>query len=105
VPPEFGLGLKVPETITVARWPGHARYGARAGELNEHFLDASLLDLALLRALEPHQGHVPVLMFEFGAFSKSDFANPRTSTSDWSVSSATCRRGGTTAWRSATRST
>jgi uncharacterized protein YecE (DUF72 family) len=41
VPPDFGFGLKVPETITVARWPGHARYGAKAGEPNEHFLDAS----------------------------------------------------------------
>jgi uncharacterized protein YecE (DUF72 family) len=76
VPPDFGFGLKVPETITVARWPGHARYGAKAGEPNEHFLDASLLDMALLRALEPHRRRVPVLMFEFGAFSKSDFARP-----------------------------
>jgi uncharacterized protein YecE (DUF72 family) len=76
VPPDFGFGLKVPETITVTRWPGHPRYGTKAGEMNEHFLDASLLDMALIRALEPYRRHVPVLMFEFGAFSKSDFARP-----------------------------
>jgi hypothetical protein len=29
----------------------------------EHILNASLLDMALLRALELHRRHVPVLMF------------------------------------------
>jgi hypothetical protein len=28
-PPTFALGFKVPEQITVQRWPGHARYGPR----------------------------------------------------------------------------
>ena len=31
-----------PEDITVARWPGHARYGARAGAENRGFLDPQL---------------------------------------------------------------
>src|ERR1700722_7069030 len=31
VPPGFGFGFKVPEMVTVSRWPSHARYGAKAG--------------------------------------------------------------------------
>jgi len=30
-PSGFTVGLKVPETVTVTRWPGHPRYGKRAG--------------------------------------------------------------------------
>jgi uncharacterized protein YecE (DUF72 family) len=40
VPKDFIFGLKVPEDITVARWPKHARYGKKAGNDNEHFLNA-----------------------------------------------------------------
>jgi len=72
VPPHFGFGLKVPEEITVLRWPGHARYGVRAGKENEHFLDASLFERAFTKLLEPHRQHVPVMMFEFGTFSSKE---------------------------------
>jgi uncharacterized protein YecE (DUF72 family) len=72
-PPDFGFGLKVPEDLTVPRWPGHARYGPRAGLPNEHFLDAPLLERAFVRPLEPHRRQVAVLIFEFGAFSPQDF--------------------------------
>jgi Protein of unknown function DUF72 len=37
-PPSLLFGLKVPENITVAKWPGHARYGKRAGQANDAFL-------------------------------------------------------------------
>jgi uncharacterized protein YecE (DUF72 family) len=40
-PPSFLFGFKVPEDITVARWPGHARYGTRAGQENPGFLNAA----------------------------------------------------------------
>ncbi|HEY7327731.1 MAG TPA: DUF72 domain-containing protein [Gemmataceae bacterium] len=73
LPSTFGFGLKVPEEITVKRWPGHARYGSRAGRPNEHFLDVAHLDRAFGRVLEPHRGHVAVMMFEFGTFSSMDF--------------------------------
>ena len=43
-PPGFLFGLKVPEDITVATWPTHARYGTRAGRQNAHFLDAATFD-------------------------------------------------------------
>jgi uncharacterized protein YecE (DUF72 family) len=73
LPAAFGFGLKVPEEITVKRWPGHARYGSRAGQPNEHFLDVAHFDRAFTRVLKPHRRHVAVLMFEFGAFSPMDF--------------------------------
>ncbi len=68
--PRLLFGLKVPETITVKEWPGHARYGERAGKANEHFLDAELLQRALLEPLEPYAQQVGVLIFEFGTMGK-----------------------------------
>ena len=76
VPANFGFGLKVPEQVTVTRWPGHPRYGAKAGEDNEHFLDAALFKGSFLDLLEPYRDHVAVLIFEFGTFAKMDFATP-----------------------------
>jgi uncharacterized protein YecE (DUF72 family) len=62
----------VPEQITVTRWPAHARYGVRAGEWNESFLDASLFTGAFAELLSPHKQHVGVMMFEFGTMSKRE---------------------------------
>ena len=56
------------------RWPGHARYGKRAGLDNENFLNAALFEEAFLKALEAHRRQVAVVMFEFGTFAKKDFA-------------------------------
>lgn len=70
------FGLKVPEDITVHSWPGHARYGARAGKINDSFLDATLLKNLFLERLRPHLHHVGVVMFEFGTLNKSAFATP-----------------------------
>jgi uncharacterized protein YecE (DUF72 family) len=74
VPSTFAFGLKVPEFITVARWPAHARYGSRAGGRNEGFLDAELFDRQFVRPLEFYRGHVGALIFEFGQLAKADFA-------------------------------
>ena len=57
------------------RWPGHARYGPRSGTQNEHFLDTALFERAFARVLEPHRGQVAVMMFEFGAFAREEFAD------------------------------
>jgi uncharacterized protein YecE (DUF72 family) len=61
--------LKVPEHLTVARWPEHARYGKVAGQPNQHFLEPRFFTEAFLRPIQPHQAQVAVLMFEFGTFS------------------------------------
>jgi uncharacterized protein YecE (DUF72 family) len=78
IPSPFCFGLKVPEPITVSRWPGHARYGARGGQANDAFLDAALFDRAFATALEPHRHQVAVMIFEFGTFAKKDFPSAAT---------------------------
>jgi uncharacterized protein YecE (DUF72 family) len=65
-PDTFRWGFKVPEQITVPVWPVHPRYGALAGRENPAFLDATLLEMSFLRALEPYRTQTGVLIFEFG---------------------------------------
>lgn len=72
-PDSLLFGFKVPEEITVAVWPRHARYGERAGRENPGFLDASLFHHAFTRRLEPYVGRVGPLIFEFGTFARATF--------------------------------
>jgi uncharacterized protein YecE (DUF72 family) len=75
-PGTFRWGFKVPEQITVSKWPVHPRYGAHAGRENPDFLDAALLERSFLRALDPYRKQVGVLIFEFGTarhFALADF--------------------------------
>ena len=65
-PANFRWGFKVPEQITVQKWPVHPRYGALAGRENPDFLNARLLQSSLLAALETYRQQVGVLIFEFG---------------------------------------
>lgn len=74
-PPSLTFGLKVPETITVARWPSHARYGPKAGQDNPSFLDSALFRSQFTRLLEPYADRVAVLILEFGTFAKAIFAD------------------------------
>ncbi|MBI4875579.1 MAG: DUF72 domain-containing protein [Acidobacteria bacterium] len=73
-PASLRFAFKVPEDITVRTFPGHARYGSRAGQTNDSFLNRALFEGAFLRALEPHRARVAAFIFEFGTFSKKDFA-------------------------------
>ena len=52
-PPTLRFAFKVPEEITVKEWPKHARYGARAGNENESFLNAHLFESAFLGRWSP----------------------------------------------------
>jgi uncharacterized protein YecE (DUF72 family) len=72
-PDGFVFSFKVPEDITVATWPTHARYGKRAGQQNEHFLDANTFAQFFTSRLEPYEKRVGPLIFEFGTFNKSTF--------------------------------
>jgi uncharacterized protein YecE (DUF72 family) len=76
VPDNFLFGFKVPEDITVETWPKHARYGARSGEKNDHFLDARAFETYFTKRLEPYEHQVGPLIFEFGTFNKSTFPTP-----------------------------
>ncbi len=75
-PATLRFGLKVPEEITVPRWPGHARYGTRAGTANKGFLDHELFHEQFTWPLERYRDRVAVMIFEFGTFAKSTFASP-----------------------------
>jgi uncharacterized protein YecE (DUF72 family) len=75
-PADFILGLKVPEDITVASWPKHARYGTRAGQENEHFLDARTFERFFTKRLDPYKKQVGPLILEFGTFNKTTFPTP-----------------------------
>lgn len=70
------FGLKVPEDVTVPRWPSHARYGTRAGQPNENFLSSKVFKDLFARPLWRHRHRVAVLMFEFGTIAKSVIAGP-----------------------------
>ncbi len=72
-PATLQYALKVPEDITVKMFPGHARYGPRAGQINESFLNAALFDSGFLELLRPYRRQVAVLIFEFGGFSRRTY--------------------------------
>ena len=67
------FAFKVPEEITVKEWPKHLRYGARAGNDNESFLNAHLFEAAFLRPLAPYRNRVAAMIFEFGTMSKRHY--------------------------------
>ena len=66
-PSGLQLVLKVPEEVTVEVFPKHPRYGPRAGQANESYLNADSLAALFLERLEPYRARIPALIFEFGA--------------------------------------
>jgi uncharacterized protein YecE (DUF72 family) len=76
-PPHLKFAFKVPEEITCKTFPGHPRYGPRAGEPNPTFLDADMFQAAFLEPLKPFQDRIALLIFEFGTFSKKSYAEPQ----------------------------
>jgi uncharacterized protein YecE (DUF72 family) len=74
-PEGFRFAFKVPEQMTCKVFPRHARYGAQAGKPNEAFLDARALEKMFLRPLLPHRAKTALLIFEFGTFGRSSFAD------------------------------
>src|SRR5262249_17713132 len=74
-PQSLLFALKVPEDITVTRFPKHDRYGPRAGMENDSFLNDAMLGDSFLRPLEPFQTRIAALIFEFGHLPKSAFEN------------------------------
>ena len=72
-PDSLRFAFKVPEDITVKVFPAHARYGRRAGLVNENFLNADLFQQMFLEPLSVHGGRAALFIFEFGTFSKKSF--------------------------------
>ncbi len=77
VPGDFRLSIKVTEEITVKKFPNLPRYGKRAGQMNEHFLDADLFIASFLTPLAPYHDRIGTLFFEFSPFHVGDWARGR----------------------------
>lgn len=77
VPGHFRMSLKIPEEITVVRYPEFPRYGQRAGTLNGHFMGAEMLRDLLLSRLEPYRDRLGVLVFQFGTIHEPPFNEPK----------------------------
>ena len=76
-PPGFKFCFKVTDEITMRSFPNLPRHGARAGQRNEHFLDAELFRAAFLASCEPYRDRIGVLIFEFSHFHPRDFERGR----------------------------
>jgi len=76
VPPGFRFSLKVPEAVTVERFPNLPRYGEQAGTENPHFMDAGVVRAKLLDVLEPYSDRLGVLIFEFGTIHRAPMSRP-----------------------------
>lgn len=68
VAPQLQFAFKAPEEITVHTFPGHPRYGPRAGSLNPNFLHAELLESDFLNHLQIYRRQTAVIIIEFSAF-------------------------------------
>ena len=77
VPSDFQFALKVTDEITMNKFPSLPRFGRRAGQPNENFLNADLFASAFLGACEPFKSRIGVLMLEFSRFHSDDFARGR----------------------------
>lgn len=75
-PATLRYAFKAPEEVTVKVFPGHARYGARAGLANPSFLNADLFAGAFLGPLEPFREQIAAIIFEFGTFSRAAYPEP-----------------------------
>ncbi len=72
-PRTLRFAFKVPEEITVRTFPGHPRYGARAGLANPAFLDAEMFTRLFAEPLAAYRDRVAALVFEFGTFPRTAY--------------------------------
>ncbi len=77
VPPHFRFAFKVTDEITVKRFSNLPRFGRRAGQTNENFLNAGLFASAFLAPCESFKEKIGLLMFEFSHFYPADFSRGR----------------------------
>ena len=77
VPSDFLFAFKVTDQITLKNFPNLPRFGERAGQPNENFLNADLFASAFLGPCEEIRSNVGLLMFEFSRFHPGDVARGR----------------------------
>jgi uncharacterized protein YecE (DUF72 family) len=77
VPDDFRFGFKVTDALTIRKFPKLARFGEKAGQRNEDYLNADLFTASFLKPCEEIREKVGVLMFEFSRFWPDDYAYGR----------------------------
>jgi len=85
VPDDFRFAFKVTDALTIKKFPRLDRFGARAGQRNQDFLNADLFAAAFLKPCEDIRPKVGVLMFEFSRFWPSDYEHGRHFVADLDV--------------------
>ena len=73
VPEDFRFGFKVTDALTIKKFPKLNRFGAKAGQRNQDFLNADLFATSFLKPFEDIREKVGVLMFEFSRFWPTDY--------------------------------
>ncbi len=76
-PAGFRFGFKITDEITVKTFPNLPRFGQRAGQPNEHFLNAEVFARAFLQPCESIRPRIGVLIFEFSRFYPADYEHGR----------------------------
>ena len=74
-PSSLSFAFKVPEEITVPKWPTHARYGERRGEVNDGFLNAQLFEKLFAERLKPYAERVAVSHLRVRHLRQSDVSD------------------------------
>jgi uncharacterized protein YecE (DUF72 family) len=82
VPNDFRFGLKVTDAVTLKKFPNLPRFGVKAGQTNQDFLNADLFATAFLKPCEAIRDKIGVLMFEFSRFWPTDYQHGRDFVSD-----------------------
>jgi len=73
VPDDFQFGFKVTDEITVKKYPNLPRFGIRAGQRNENFLNSDLFATAFLKPCETIRPKVGICIFEFSRFHSPEY--------------------------------
>lgn len=74
VPDNFRFAFKTTDEVTLKRYPSLPRFGARAGTMNENFLNAPLFIERFLGPMESIRSKVGPIIIEFSKFYSSDYA-------------------------------
>ena len=77
LPAGFRFAMKIPENVTMERFPRLPRYGEQAGKRNVHFMDSTLVQRQLLDRLQPHRDKLGPLIFEFSTIHDSELRQPQ----------------------------
>jgi uncharacterized protein YecE (DUF72 family) len=77
VPEDFLFAFRVTDEITVKKFTNLARFGRRAGQPNENYLNAGLFASAFVQPFEPFRRNVGLFIFEFSKFHAGEYAQGR----------------------------